>query len=283
MPSEENLERHINKLKISKIIKTESKFSEEDAKNFINDAYNKNSFIERLDSENNKYWKGYTSKYIYTYQTKTKKENEKIIQEKDYDGGIEELYENDIFISKIFKNTFATKKDAISNPTYVDTFLLPDLNFICIIGSKEHVKIPEETLTEFLDENEIRYEEVNICHDFLLWLLWKLYLEENISSDITLDFFEDLRVGLDNPRNIAYDNSPTSIKTEGTGHEIPSLPICYGLFNKKPLNQLKGEFIYKGKRFVLKIDIFKMNKKKIKNININSNKNIKDLYYIDKL
>ena len=42
MPSEENLERHINKLKISKIIKTESKFSEEDAKNFINDAYNKN-------------------------------------------------------------------------------------------------------------------------------------------------------------------------------------------------------------------------------------------------
>ena len=283
MPSEENLERHINKLMISKIFKVDSKFSEDCAENFLRDAYIKNSYIERIDDENRKYWRGFTSKYVYSFKTKTKNINDEIIQTKDFYEGIDELYENEVFISKIFKNTYVIKKDAISNPSFVDTIILPDLNFICIIGSKENVQVPEETLKDFLNENEIHYEEINICHDFLLWLLWKLYLGENISSDISLDYFEDLRVGLDNPRNIAYDNSPTSIKTEGTGHEMPSLPICYGLFNKKPLNQLKGEFIYKGKKFILKIDIFKRNETEISNIHIHSNGDLEGLYYSEKL
>ena len=57
MPSEENLERHINKLMISKIFKVDSKFSEDCAENFLRDAYIKNSYIERIDDENRKYWR----------------------------------------------------------------------------------------------------------------------------------------------------------------------------------------------------------------------------------
>ena len=283
MPSESDLERHINKLMISKIIKTDSSFLEQHAENFITHAFNKHPFIGHIDGNNNKYWKGYTSEYKYTYKTKTTTVNDEKIQTKELDEGINELYENDVFISRIFKNTYVIKKDAISSPMFIDTFILPDLNFICIIGSKDNIRIPDETIKDYLLENDIKYEEINICHDFLLWILWKLSLGENISSKIHLDYFEDLRVGLDNPKDNSYDDSPTSIKTEGTGHEMPSLPICYGLFNRKALNHLKGEFIYNNYTFILKIDIFKRDEQEISNIHIHSNGSLDGLKYSEKL
>ncbi|WP_296847998.1 hypothetical protein [uncultured Methanobrevibacter sp.] len=284
MPSESDLERHINKLMVRKIIKTDNHLSEEIAQNFINDSYNNNSYLERIDSENNKNWRGYTSNYIFSFKYKTDNIEGKKIRVKDLDEGIDELKENDVFISKIFKNTYVVKKDALSNPSFVDTFILPDLNFICIIGSKDYFEIPEEDIKKFLNKNNVDFNEINICHDFLLWVLWKLSQGENISTKISLESFEDLRVGLNVQGPREFDNSPTSITARGSENEIPSLPICYGLFNNKSLNHLKGEFKYnEDNKFILQIDITREDGTEKSTIHLHSNGCLEGLHYSEKL
>ena len=284
LPSESDLERHVTKLMVRKIIKTDSHLSEELAQKFIDDSYNNNSYLEHIDSNNNKNWRGYTLKYISSFKYKTELISGEKVRTKDFDEDIDELKEDDLFISKIFKNTYVVKKDALTNPKFVDTFILPDLNFICIMGNKEQFNVPENDIKNFLSDNNIPFNEINICHDFLLWVLWKLSQGENISTKISLESFEDLRVGLNTHRPHEFDNSPASITARGSENEIPSLPICYGLFNNKSLNHLKGEFKYNDENnFILQIDITREGGVEKSNIHLYSSGCLEGLYYSDKL
>ena len=165
------------------------------------------------------------------------------------------LENNNNIDSNVYKNTFVINDG--TKPSYVDTFILPSLNFICIIGTKKFINCPNEYLKNALEKNNVDFEEINFSHSFLMWILWKLSLGESISPEITIDFFDDLKVGLSNPKNVSNDNTPNSIKTSGGGNELPSLPICYGLFNKKTLNHLKGEFQYDDNEFEVKLNILK--------------------------
>ena len=133
----EELIRHRNKVIISKIIKTDNKLSGELAQQYIDAVKKTNPYSENINSDNNKYWEGFTEDYVYSYKTKTVYEDDKRVQDKDYDSGINELFKDDVFISKIFKNSFAIRKGAFSNPNYVDTIMLPDINLICIVGRKD--------------------------------------------------------------------------------------------------------------------------------------------------
>ncbi len=283
----EELIRHANKVIISKIIKTDNKLSEELAQQYIDDAKKTNPYCENINSDNNKYWEGFTEEYVYSYKTKTIYDDDKRVQDKDYDSGINELFKGDVFISKIFKNSFAIRKGAFSNPNYVDTIILPDINLICIIGRKDFTDTPKEILYDFLNENEITFSEINIKHDFLLWMLWKLYENVEISDNITLESFENLRVGIPNSSNIEHDNTPPSIKTQESHLELPSLPICYGLFNKKSLNHFRGEFIYDDNHFIIIIDVFKKETEngfdETSRIHILSSGCLEDLHYSEKL
>ena len=69
MPEEKDLERQRNKMVISKIIHTEN-LSDMIAENIINKIYNKFPYIKRKDNENNSYWTGFTSDYIYSCKYK---------------------------------------------------------------------------------------------------------------------------------------------------------------------------------------------------------------------
>ncbi len=279
MPTEKDLERHINKLIISKIIRTDNNFSESNAETFINQLKNDDPFREHI-TDNQKCWKGFVSEYVPSYKIK----NENNEKTKDFDKDITSLYdEQDTFLSKVFRTTYVHKKSAVSNPVFIDTFILPDLNFICIIGNKKFIEQPELKLKEYMDEMSIKYDEINVCHDFLLWVLWRLSLGKNISDKISLDYFEDLRVGLQNPANFEFDNSPVNIKTEGSGQEIPSLPICYGLFNKKSLNYLKGDFQYNTRSYNVRISISKKNNEEVSILHIHSNGHLEGLHFSEKL
>ena len=156
------------------------------------------------------------------------------------------------------------------------------MNFICIIGNKQ-VTRPEIEIKNFLEDNNIEYEEINFTHDFLFWVLWKLNNGEDISPEISIDFFDNLRVGSSRAHNARRDNALNSIKTEGGGQELPSLPICYGLFNQKPINHLKGEFLYNDKTFKFSINISKEGEFEKSNMLIYSQRSLSGLMYSDKL
>ena len=51
-------------------------------------------------------------------------------------------------------------------------------------------------------------------------VLWKLQLGQRISPEITIDFFDDLKVGLTNPNMVPTDNTPNSIKTMGDLNQL---------------------------------------------------------------
>lgn len=278
MPEEKDLERRINKMVISKIIHT-TNFSDTLAENLINELYNKYPYMKREDNANNTYWNGFTSDYIYSFKLKNNKDGTK---DKILDKEFHEIFEKNKRISKIFKNTFVLDNGPGANPSYIDTFILPNLNFICIIGNKQ-VKRPETEIKNYLEKNNIKYEEINFTHDFLFWVLWKLYNSEDISNEISIDFFDNLRVGSSRAHNARKDNALNSIKTEGGGQELPSLPICYGLFNQKPLNHLKGEFIYNDKSFKFSINISKEGETEKSDMLIYSQRSLSGLMYSDKL
>lgn len=124
-------------------------------------------------------------------------------------------------ISKLFKNTFVIKQNDYSNETFIDTMILPNLNLICIVGSEKYIGRPKNELYSFLKTKGIEFQEINFEHNFLLWMLWKLYVEENLSENITLDSFENLKVGVLNGDNLEFDNGPTNIKTEGPSQNYP--------------------------------------------------------------
>ena len=118
-------------------------------------------------------------------------------------------------------------------------------------------------------------------------MLWKLYNEENISENISLDSFENLKVGVINADNLEYDDGPTNIKTEGPSQNLPSLPICYGLFNGRKLNYFRGQFTYNENQFVVGIHIVEnelndelMNESKL---HLFSRESIESLPYLEKL
>ena len=198
----EELIRHTNKVIISKIIKTDNNLSGELAQQYIDITKQDHPYRENINSDNNKYWEGFTEEYVYSYKTKTSYDDDKRVQDREYDSGINELYKDDIFISKIFKNSFAIRKGAFSNPNYVDTIILPDINLICIIGRKDFIDTPKNNLYDFLKRKGISFSEINIKHDFLLWMLWKLYENGEISENITLESFENLRVGIPNSSHV---------------------------------------------------------------------------------
>ena len=162
----EELIRHANKVIISKIIKTDNNLSEELAQEYIDIAKGNNPYHENINSDNNKYWEGFTEEYVYSYKTKTSYVDNKRVQDKDYDSGINELFKDDVFISKIFKNSFTIRKGAFSNHNFVDTIILPDINLICLIGRKDYIDTPKNTLYDFLKEKEINFSEINVKHDF---------------------------------------------------------------------------------------------------------------------
>lgn len=279
MPEEKDLERSSNKIMIQKIIKV-SDFNNGDAEKYVSNTISKYLFKEYEDVNNNKSWKGFTSEYIYSFKIKSKDD----IKLYDYDKGINELKEN-TFSSKIFKTTYAFQKDGRSNPIYSDTFILPEINLICIIGNKDSSKKPIQVLFDYLDDNNVDYKEINICHDFILWLLWKLNSNYELPYNLSLESFENLSVGLDVLHN-HYEDGTANIKTEGSGNEIPSLPICYGLFTNKYFNQFKGEFKYKDNSFISKIDIVKKeiegNEVEFSTIHILSS-TLKNLHFSEKL
>lgn len=68
---------------------------------------------------------------------------------------------------------------------------------------------------------------------------------------------------------------------------MPSLPICYGLFNKKSLNHFRGEFIYDENHFIIIIDVFKKESEngfdETSRIHILSSGCLEDLHYSEKL
>lgn len=190
------------------------------------------------------------------------------------------MTENSNIISKIFKNTHVIRKNATSNPVYADTFILPDINLICIFGSKQYIDDPQKELYSFLEKEQISYNEITITHDFLLWILWKLYLNDNISDEISLDYYDDLSVGLNNDLD-KFDDYPISIQTEGASHILPSLPICYGLFARKSIKYFKGDFKYKDNLFSIRVNIY--NEQKLSTIHILSNGCLEGLHYSEKL
>ena len=281
MPDYKEFRRHSNQLMISKIIITDNQLSDEIANNYINNTINEKLYIGRIDENGNKYWRGFNEEYVYSYKTRKNTENNKTTSFEEFDKGIDELSENNNLISKIFKNTYVIRKNATSNPVYVDTFIMPDINLICILGGKDYIDEPKKELYDFLENKEIKFDEITISHDFLLWILWKLYQNENISDEISLDYYEDLSVGINNELDEEFDDSPINIRTEGASHILPSLPICYGLFAKKSIKYFKGDFGYKDNLFSLRINIY--NEQDLSTIHILSNGCLEGLHYSEKL
>ena len=221
MPDYKEFKRHSNQLMISKIILTSNDLTDEIAEEYISKSTSEKLYTGRVDENGVKYWRGFNEEYVYSYKTRKITKDGSITTINDFDKGIDELTENNTVISKIFKNTYVIRKNATSNPVYADTFIMPDINLICIFGSKQYIDEPQKALYSFLDNEQITYNEINITHDFLLWVLWKLYLNENISEEISLDYYEDLSVGLNNDIDEEFDDSPINIKTEGASHILP--------------------------------------------------------------
>lgn len=281
MPKYQEFKRHSNQLMISKIILTSNKLTDDIAEKYISKSTSEKLYIGRVDENGVKYWKGFNEEYVYSYKTRKNTKKGVTTSVDEFDKGIDELTENNNIISKIFKNTYVIRKNATSNPVYVDTFIMPDINLICIFGSKQYIDEPQKELYSFLDNEQISYYEINITHDFLLWVLWKLYLEDNISEEISLDYYEDLSVGLNNDIDEEFDDSPINIKTEGASHILPSLPICYGLFARKSIKYFKGDFNYKDNLFSLRVNIY--SEQELSTIHILSNGCLEGLHYSEKL
>lgn len=277
----EEFDRHGNQLIISKIIKTKN-LSDDIAQEFINYAFENNPYKINVDEEvNSRYGEGYSKKYVLSY--KRSKDKNQI-----FDKDLNELITKDNkLISKLFKNTFIIKQNDDANEKFIDTIILPNLNLICIIGSEKFINRPQNELYSFLEIKDIEFQEINFEHDFLLWMLWKLYVEENLSENISLDSFENLKVGVLNGDNLEFDDGPTNIKTEGPSQNLPSLPICYGLFKGRTLNYFRGQFSYNENQFVVSIfivvnevdDEFVNNSK----LHLLSRECLEDLHFSDKL
>ena len=207
MSGEENLERLMNKLNITKIIHTEN-LSNEIAETIIGELYDSFPFKEH-ENGSNKYYEGFNKEYVLPHKINYKKD-------KDF----RELKYQNTILSKIYKNTYAIDKGDGSSFYFVETLILPSLNLICIIGNKKHIKKPASLLKEKLNSNNVLFEEINFSHSFLMWVLWKLQLGQRISPEITIDFFDDLKVGLTNPNMVPTDNTPNSIKTMGDLNQL---------------------------------------------------------------
>ena len=285
----EEFNRHTNKLLISKIIKTDNNLSDDLAEKFLEFALETKEYNVHIDEEqDSKYWEGYTKKYVKSYKTKTKYKKNSKEENKEYDPEINELVNDEnVFMSKIYKNSFVIRKNATANYNYIDTIILPDINLICIIGNSKFISKPKDILYDFLNRNGVEFKEINIENDFILWMLWKLYKNEPISQNIKLESFENLRVGVPNANYNDYDDGPLNIKTEGSKQILPSLPICYGLFNKRLLNHFRGEFIYNKNHYIVIIDITKNeindDFEQESKIHILSSESLDDLFYSQKL
>lgn len=161
--------------------------------------------------------------------------------------------------TEILKLSYSYKNEDMANNSFTDTFFMPNLDLVCIIGPKTTNGTPIRNLIEYLKSNKIKFEEINITHDFVFWMLWKVYADSELSPGFTIDSFEDLEVA-STPQlgimPISSENVPKMIKTKDSAQQMPSFPICYGLFNEKSLNHLRAEFEFNDNTFIILIDIF---------------------------
>lgn len=257
MINEENLERHADKIIIRKIIKTKD-LTAEKCNEYSAYVKNKKKVTKYTDINNNPFWTGFTQNYIYSYKKKQRQKNKKTEKYKEYDKDFTKI-KSDETESQIIKLTHLYKDDPNAKPKYIDTFLMPDLNLICLAGTKEGYISSRDEIINFLIEEKIEYDEINLTHDFLLWSLWKMSKNLEIHPNLKLLSFDALDLG---PKYIGNrvendERNPPCISTIGGGTNYPYTPICFGLFNSRELNGFNGEFEHNNNNFQANIFIEK--------------------------
>jgi hypothetical protein len=287
MPDEKDLERHVNKMVFLKIIKTEN-LTEKKCNEYLAHIKTHKPYSEELDINFEKYWRGFTQKYVYSYKMKQKQKNKKKLSYKDFDKGFKKIeisIDQQKIESNVIKTTYVYKDNINAPERYIDTFLMPELDFICIIGSKESNDPSKTEITAFLDKEKIKYQEININHDFLLWGLWKLSMDSEIHPSLYMTSFDKLGVGPKySGKRVDHDEmTPPVINTIGEVNTYPSAPICFGLFNSRVLNGFKGEFKYNDTDFQSDIFIKKIKKTTESIIHVRWGEDKKSIHYSKKL
>lgn len=194
--------------------------------------------------------------------------------------------EDNINHVKLYKANYVLETNG-EYDQFIDIFFIPKLDLIITTGSKNEGKTAIKLLKKILNkykEDKLKkfdFNEINFSPNFLLWLVYKKSIKEDLSSNLTIDRFYDFAtkefIGED---GLTPSSIPNSISTVDMDNLI-SLPIIYGILNDRDFSKLSGKFSYKNNNFEITIDVLPDSKNSL--IFIKTRFCLNNKHYCDKI